>query len=196
MRASARDHLAVADREADAPARHVVALREREELDADVLGARHLQEARRLVAVEAEVGVGEVVHHQHVVLARELDDALEEGEVDDLGGRVVREVEDQQLRLRPACCCTASSSRSEEVARPACSGIERRSPPAMITEYWWIGYVGLGQKHDVARAEHRERQVRRCPSFEPMVDDRLACRGRARRRSGAGTSRRSRARSL
>ena len=42
----------------------------------------------------------------------------------------------------------------------------------MITEYWWIGYVGLGQKTtspgpSIASA--------RCPipSFEPMVDDRL-----------------------
>ncbi len=190
MRASARDHLAVADGEADPPARHVVALRQREELDADVLRARHLQEARRLVAVEDEVGVGEVVHDQQLVLARELDDALEEGEVDDLGGRVVREVEDQQLRLRPASAAPPRAG-ARGSPRPGCSGIERRSPPAMITEYWWIGYVGLGHEDDVAGAEHGERQV---PDafLRADRDDRLARRDRARRRSAACTSRRSR----
>ena len=51
------------------------------------------------------------------------------------------------------------------------SGTWRRSPPAMITEYWWIGYAGSGHsttspgpiviEHEVReallRADHRDR---------------------------------------
>src|SRR5690606_10540397 len=65
------DELAVADHEADAPARHVVALAHGEELDRDVARAGHLHDRRRLVAVEDDVGIGEVVHHQDVVRTRE-----------------------------------------------------------------------------------------------------------------------------
>ena len=46
------------------------------------LRAGHLEDARRLVAVEADLGVGEVVEHHEVVLLRERDDPLEERAVD------------------------------------------------------------------------------------------------------------------
>src|SRR5262245_44779265 len=59
-----RDDLGMPDGEPDAPPRHVVALRQGEELDADVARPGDLEERRRLVAVEAEVGVRQVVHHQ------------------------------------------------------------------------------------------------------------------------------------
>src|SRR5438552_3705149 len=58
----------VADHEADAPARHVVALRHGEELDRDVARAGHLHDRGRLVAVERDVGVGKVVNDQDVML--------------------------------------------------------------------------------------------------------------------------------
>ena len=85
------DEVLVADHEADAPARHVVALRHREELDRDVARARHLHDRRRLPAVERDVGVGEVVHDVDVVLARERDDPLEERQLDALRRRIGRE---------------------------------------------------------------------------------------------------------
>jgi hypothetical protein len=66
---------------------HVVALRHGEELDRHVLRARHLHDRGRLPAVERDVGVGEVVHHEDAVLAGERDDFLEEVELDALGGR-------------------------------------------------------------------------------------------------------------
>src|SRR5215470_3140646 len=50
-------HLGVAAHEAHPPARHVVGLRQREDLHPHVLGARHLQERRCLVAVVGEVRV-------------------------------------------------------------------------------------------------------------------------------------------
>src|SRR3972149_7152761 len=46
------DDVLVTDREANAPAGHVVALRQREELDAHILGAGHLKKTRRVVTVE------------------------------------------------------------------------------------------------------------------------------------------------
>src|SRR5262249_48602444 len=49
--AEAGDQLFVADREADPPARHVVGLRKRVELDADVARAVDLEERQRLLAV-------------------------------------------------------------------------------------------------------------------------------------------------
>ena len=48
------DQRRVAAHEADSPAGHVVGLRQRVGLDGDVLGARHLQDGRRLVAVEGD----------------------------------------------------------------------------------------------------------------------------------------------
>jgi hypothetical protein len=54
------------------------------------------------VAVEADVGVREVVHDDHLVLAAEVDHPLHEGEVDGGAGRVVRERDDEHPRLGPA----------------------------------------------------------------------------------------------
>ena len=53
------DDFLVADAKADTPARHVVAFRQREKFDADILGARHLEKTRRLVAVEGQIGIGQ-----------------------------------------------------------------------------------------------------------------------------------------
>ena len=72
------DELLVADHESDAPAGHVVALRQREELDRDIFGAGNLHDAGRLVAVEGDVGVGEVLDEIEAVLAGKLDEAREE----------------------------------------------------------------------------------------------------------------------
>ena len=79
---------------------HVVALRHGEEFDRDLARAGHLHDRRRLPAVEADVGVGEVVHDVDAVLAGERDDLLEERQLDALRGRIRREVHDQHLRLR------------------------------------------------------------------------------------------------
>jgi hypothetical protein len=51
---------------------------------------------------------------------------------------------------------------------PGPSGTERRSPFAMMTEYWWIGYVGVGAsttspEPSIASARWA------MPSFEPIV---------------------------
>src|SRR6185437_12977448 len=73
------DQNRVADHESDAPAGHVVALRQSEELDGDFLGAGDLKDARRPVAIEGNVGVGDVVDEVEAILACQLDEPGEEG---------------------------------------------------------------------------------------------------------------------
>src|SRR2546422_6946382 len=87
------DHPGVAAHEGEPPAGHVVRLRRREDLDADLLRPRNLEERRWLVAVEREVGVREVVDDHQPLIAREGDDFLEERAVHAHGRRIVRERE-------------------------------------------------------------------------------------------------------
>ena len=82
------DQDGVADHESYAPAGHVVGLRQSEELDSYIFGAGDLEDTGRLVSVEAEVGVGEVVDEVEAILAGEGDEAREEGQLDGLGGGV------------------------------------------------------------------------------------------------------------
>src|SRR5260370_26450635 len=63
---------------ADAPARHVVGLRERVELETDLLSALDLEQAQRPVAVERDLRIGRVVAEDDAVTAAEFDRALEE----------------------------------------------------------------------------------------------------------------------
>ena len=74
IRASAAIIFAVAQAEPHPPASHVVALRHRENLHGHFLGALHLQDAGRLVAVETEVGVGEIVDDHGAVALRQAHD--------------------------------------------------------------------------------------------------------------------------
>src|SRR5204862_3396875 len=89
----------VADHEADAPAGHVVALRQGEELDRDVAGTWHLHDGWSFIGIKDYVRVRQVVHDEDVVLARERDHALEERQVHAVRRRVRREADHQHLRL-------------------------------------------------------------------------------------------------
>src|SRR5213593_3291029 len=91
------DHLGIAHAEPHPPARHVVALGQGEELHTHVPGARDLEKARGLVPIEDDVRIGQVVGHIDVVFLREGHHLLEERQVHDGRGRIVREVEDQHL---------------------------------------------------------------------------------------------------
>ena len=93
-----RDHVGVADEEADPPPGHRERLRQGVQLDAALLGALDLEDRGRLVPVEGEVGVGEVVDDEQTVLAGEGDDPLHEVELDRRRGRVVRKREDHDAR--------------------------------------------------------------------------------------------------
>ena len=124
------DRLGVADDRRAAPAGHVVALREAEDLDADVLGARRLQEARRDVAVVGRLRVGVVVDDEDLVLAGELDDALEQPVGRDRAGRVVRVVEEQQPGPGAACRDRSRRGRARSRARERGAAPRPRRRPA------------------------------------------------------------------
>src|SRR5262245_8993934 len=91
------NHFAIADTKAHAPTWHAVALRQREELDCPFPCSWNLHNARGFVAVEDQVGISEIVNHQHLVLLSKLDNPLEERQFHDLGSRVGRKSNDQQF---------------------------------------------------------------------------------------------------
>ncbi len=93
--------LGVPDGEADPPTGHRMTFRERVELDAHLLGARHLKHRRRCVVVERDVGVCEIVNQDHLVLLGKCDETLEELEIDAHRRGVVREGHDDHPGPRP-----------------------------------------------------------------------------------------------
>ena len=95
-----RDHPRIPHAVAHPPAGHVVALRQGVELDPDLLRARHLQEAGRLVAVEPQIGVREIVHHHELVVLGEGDDMGRGEEVAEAAERVDRQQQPEHQLLR------------------------------------------------------------------------------------------------
>src|SRR5229473_5090555 len=83
---------------ADAPARHVVGLRERVELETDLLCALDLEQAQWPVAVERDLRIRRVVAEHDAVTAAEFDRALEELTRGHGSCRIVRIVEPHQPR--------------------------------------------------------------------------------------------------
>ena len=168
-----RHQVAVADHEAHAPARHVVALGHREELDRDVARTGYLHDRRRAIAVEGDVGIGEVVHDIDFMATGDVDDLLEERQVDALAGRVRREVQDQHLRLRVRLL-HRTVEFVEEIhpwRHPHMADVSAGDDRAVdVDRVAWIGH-----QHDVAALEGGERQVGNA-LFRPDGDDGLAVR--------------------
>ena len=151
------DQLLVADHEADAPAGHVVGLREREELDGDIFGAGNLKDAGRLVAVEGDVGVGEVLDEPEAVLAGERDEAREERQLDALCGRVRREVDDERLGARRHARDDLFKLREKAflVVDGNADDVRAGDDRAVNVD----GVAGVGNEHGVARVEDGETEV-------------------------------------
>ena len=122
MRARAWIIVFIAHGESDPPAGHVVTLRKREKFHADILGARYLQKTRRLVAVEGQIGVGEIMDDDKIMLPRCAHHALEEIQLDDFRRRVMRKTDDQHLRLRPGLL-----DRLFEVGEESLAGRQRQA---------------------------------------------------------------------
>ena len=163
--------LGVPDEEPDAPAREREPLRQGVELDRDVLRAVRLQDRRRRVPVEAEVGVREVVHEQHVALPCEVDDGLHEGAVDDLRRRVVREREDDDARLRLGVLVRVDERRDQVGGGRDGDPDDRRT-----------GEDGREQVDRIARCRHEHRIARLDEHPEEMAEALL----RAHRRDRLG----------
>ena len=141
-----------------------------------------------LVAVEADLGVGEVVDHHQLVLAREGDDALEErrGRRPAWSGCAGTRGSASSASAR---CAGSPTSRFATKSVSGASGTWRRSPPAMIDRVLVDRIRGIRAQHDVARARSSPaRSARAPPSRRSPRSPRS--RDRARRRGGAGTTRR------
>ena len=118
------------------------------------------QEGRRAVAVEDEVRVREVVDDPEAVLPREVDDALEEGRVGHLGRRVVGEVEEEALRLRPREAHRLLQA-GEELA-VALAGDQRDGAEVAVGDHDRVGVDRVGgvrHQDGVARLEEGQHQV-------------------------------------
>ena len=112
----------------------------------------------RAVAVEGDLRVGVVVDDQDVVLARELDDPLEEALGHDRAGRVVRVVEEHQLR--PLGDRRASiASRSGTKPSSGSSAISTGSAPGEPRPAGVDGVAGVGRERVVARVQEGEVEV-------------------------------------
>src|SRR5688500_5304967 len=113
------DDFFVADTKTNAPSRHLVAHRHGETLHADILRARPLEQAARLLAVESQNGISKIVNDEEAMFLGGLDDPLEKSDVDHFSGRIMREADDQHFRLRPSL-----ANRLFEVAEKRFAGRE------------------------------------------------------------------------
>src|ERR1044071_5817193 len=95
------DDVPITDRKSDPPTRHVIAFRKREKFDSAFLSARHLEKARRLVAIEGNIGISQIVDNDKLVLLRKFNDALEEVQLHNRRCRIVRKTNNQQFGLWP-----------------------------------------------------------------------------------------------
>ena len=176
--------LGVAEHEAEPPAGHAVALREREHLDADLARAVDGEEALGAAPVEDEVAVGEVVDDRRSGLVRELDRLGEHtGWGRDGGGvRGVVEVDGGDVvprRTGPV----GAAVRGERQRDPLGAG--QRDGGVVV------GIAGIRQQDPVAALREHERELderRRRPRQErdlalrielDAVDGRVALRDRA-----------------
>ncbi len=148
----------VAVHEAHAPAGHVVALGQGEELHGNLLGTGHLQYGGRLVAIEDDVGISEIVDYPDVVLPGDLHHLLEELQFHALGGGVPGKVEHQHLGPRPGVLDRLLQLAEEVDAlhqrHVAHVGTGDDEAPGMD------GIGGIGHQHRVTGTQAGERQVR------------------------------------
>ena len=161
--------LGVADAEPHPPAGHGERLGERVELDGHVLGAGHLQDRRRLVAVEGGVGVGEVVDEDDVVLPGEGHQPVEPRQVDARGGGVVRERQHDHPGPGPGVLPGLQQVGEEVLVRP-----ERDAAHVGAGEQGGVDVDRVrrgGHQGRVARAEQHPHQVGQALLGPDDVDD-------------------------
>ena len=126
-----------------------------------------------MVAVEGDFGIGEVVNDHQIVLARELDHALEEREVHHLGRRIGGEREQQQLGLRPG-----ATHRLLEVGDEVAIRCQRHGPQVAARDDHGIlmDRVGrVGTQDDVSRPDRHQDEVGQ-PLLRTDRGDRLLVR--------------------
>ena len=165
-RASAATTVGVADDEADAPARHRVALRQGVELHRDLACPGRLEDRRRAVAVEGDVGVREVVHEHELALpAKSTTPCLKS--VTHGRGRVVRERQDDDARAWPRALV-----RVGEVREDVLVGAHRDLRDARAGQHGREEVDRVARLGTSATSPGSTSTQSRCarPSLAPMVD--------------------------
>ena len=151
------DDRRVAGAVADAPSRHVERLRHGGELDPDLHRAGGGEEARGPVVVEADLPVGEVVHDDELVPARDGHDLLEELRRHAVRGGVVRIVEEEDLGARRELAGYLADPLQEHLV------VGDRDPEVAASgEHHGVGVDGErrgGHQRGVARPEQGEAEV-------------------------------------
>src|ERR1035437_7268158 len=152
------DQFRNAQAETHPPAGHVIALGHRENLHGHILGALHLQNAGWLVAVEAEVGVSEIVDDEGAVVARQTDDLAEVIQIDAGRGGVVREGDEEHLRLHREPAIDVF----QPIEEGGGIGHGEHARLAFGHEHAVLGnrIGGVGRDHDVAGTDGGEEEVR------------------------------------
>ena len=153
-----RHQLLVAYHETDAPAGHIVAFAHGEKFHRHVARARHLHDRRRLPAIESDVGVGQVVHHQNIMLARQRHHPLEELQFHALRGGVRREAEYHHLRLGIALAHGALELLEKIDARCHAHRADIRAGNHRAPDMDRV--AGIGHQHGIAGIERGQHQVR------------------------------------
>ena len=142
---------------ADAPSRHVERLRHGRELDPDLHRAGGREEARGPVVVEADLPVGEVVHHDELVPARDGHHLLEELRRHAVRGGVVGIVEEEDLGARRELARYFADPLQEHLVVG-----DRHPEIAAAREHDRVGVDGEGRggyQRGVARPEQGEAEV-------------------------------------
>ena len=152
------DHAGVAEAVTHAPAGHVVTLGHGEDLDGHFFGALHLQDAGRLVAIEAEVGIGEIVNDERAVAAGHGHDLAKEIEFHAGGGGVVRKRDEDQLGWTGGGAIQVLEA-IQEFRR---TGYGKQAGVAFGHDHTVLmdGVCRIRRDHRIARSDHREEQVR------------------------------------
>ena len=151
------DEIAIADHTADAPARHVVTLRERKKLNGDIPRAGHFHDRRRTVAIKHDVGIGQVMHDINVVLARNRHQTLEKRQINTLRRRIAGKITYQHLRLR-----ITIANGALELVEEINTRHHRHMANIGAGNHRTIdmdGITGIRHQHNIALIERRQCQV-------------------------------------
>ena len=140
-----------------------------QERDGDIGGTGGLQDGRRPVAVERNVGIGEVVHDEHLVATGEVHHPLHEVQVHTRRGRVVRERQDDDPRFGPRVLPALLQHHVEVVADRERDLAHLRSGEQRREEVY--GVRGRRHQNRVSGLQQHPHQVRQPLLGTDRVDD-------------------------
>src|SRR4030095_9740276 len=167
------DNIPITHRKPHPPPRHVVTFRQRKKFDSDLFSTWNLKQARRLVTIEGQIRICQVVNHDQLIFLCELDDALEEIQLHYFRGWIMGKTDDKQFGLRPGLLDCFF-----EMAKKSLAGNQRNT--TKVTARQNHGKLmdrirRAGTQHNVSGVYNRPCQMRQ-PFFGANGDDRLTIR--------------------